>query len=185
MSVARYEPDLEGPSSKRHGPLIIRQKDAGPAATFKNMDYPEVSALSSVYSITYSGLPQSGRAPNSLTYRRQDLGGQHAPSPLNTFYQDSPSRGTLQSPIWSPMGNGSIDFSLQSPLYSPYSPGAIGQERGTPLSSNPRPGYYNPQRANAKASGRDYASGHHNVVDVDRIRQGIDVRTTVQSTCHS
>ena len=27
----------------------------------------------------------------------------------------------------------------------------------------------------------DYASGHHNVVDVERIRQGLDVRTTVRS----
>ena len=25
----------------------------------------------------------------------------------------------------------------------------------------------------------DYSSGHHNVVDVERIRQGLDVRTTV------
>lgn len=186
MSIARYEPDLERPSPKKRGPLIIRQEDAGPGPSFKEDmtpdDCSEVYTPDRVYPRSNSLFPQSDPAAKSFTYRRQDLGGQPPPSPLNTFLQDSRSPGAFRSPTWSPTGNASVDFSLQSPIYSPYSPGAIGQERGTPLPSNVRHSIYIPQRGHAKVSGRDYASGHHNVVDVDRIRQGIDVRTTVQRT---
>jgi hypothetical protein len=61
--------------------------------------------------------------------------------------------------------------------------GTIGQERAqirqpgfplTPISPNRRPAM--------RMGGRqepDFNSGHHNVVDVDRIRHGLDVRTTI------
>ena len=62
-------------------------------------------------------------------------------------------------------------------------PGAIGQERGQTFQPQFRSGPYSPQRRGPpKFGGRhthDFASGHHNVVDVERIRRGLDVRTTV------
>ncbi|KAL8889138.1 MAG: hypothetical protein Q9215_003527 [Flavoplaca cf. flavocitrina] len=73
----------------------------------------------------------------------------------------------------------------QSPTWSNFNatlsnPGAIGQERHTPISpfhcSNPHP------RNLMRHGGRhlpDHSSGHHNVVDINRIRKGADVRTTV------
>lgn len=64
-----------------------------------------------------------------------------------------------------------------------YGPGAIGQERGTVPSPQVRSGPYpQQQRGPLRVVGRqnnDYTSGHHNVVDVERIRRGLDVRTTV------
>ena len=39
---------------------------------------------------------------------------------------------------------------------------------------------YGPHK-NGQRHNHEYASGHHNVVDVERIRQGLDVRTTVRT----
>ena len=62
-------------------------------------------------------------------------------------------------------------------------PGAIGQERGQVFLPHFSNSTYSPQRRGpTKFGGRhtqDFASGHHNVVDVERIRRGLDVRTTV------
>lgn len=63
-------------------------------------------------------------------------------------------------------------------------PGAIGQERGQLRHSR---SHYGQQisgghiTSRAGRSEQDYASGHHNVVDIERIRRGLDVRTTVSS----
>lgn len=64
-------------------------------------------------------------------------------------------------------------------------PGTIGSERGAgfscPLYDNVRPqsvskGHHMKPRGYQQ---NEYASSHHNIVDVDRIRIGTDVRTTV------
>jgi len=64
-----------------------------------------------------------------------------------------------------------------------FGPGAIGQERGQTYQAQFRNGAYSPQRRGPPRFGgrhtHDFASGHHNVVDVERIRRGLDVRTTV------
>ena len=88
-----------------------------------------------------------------------------------------------QSPFWGQNYSTFLNSGLQSPIWTALNPGAIGQERGTPTLLHQRQGYY-PQhgRAQSKIGGRqshEYTSGHHNIVDIDRIRQGIDVRTTV------
>ena len=88
------------------------------------------------------------------------------------------------SPFWSPNYGRFLNSGIQSPIWAAFNPGAIGQERGTPGLLHQRQGYHHPQqtRTQCKIGARqshDYASGHHNVVDIDRIRQGIDVRTTV------
>lgn len=62
-------------------------------------------------------------------------------------------------------------------------PGAIGQERHSPLSPS-NPGHQIP-RTLSRPGGRHvraHSGGHHNVVDIDRIRKGADVRTTVCSS---
>ncbi len=67
--------------------------------------------------------------------------------------------------------------------YDLLGPGAIGQERGQAYPTHFRNGGYSPQRRGPPRFGgrhaHDFASGHHNVVDVDRIGRGLDVRTTV------
>lgn len=62
------------------------------------------------------------------------------------------------------------------------SPGVIGQERelmreGGPLLSTATYGSRGDRRGSALAS--DFGGQHHNVVNTERIRRGLDVRTTV------
>lgn len=151
-------------------------------------------------SIPNSPYAHSEEAGRSIAYGR-DLEGQKLPSPLDECPPNFAVRNSASKPQWSPTYTQFLDYGPQSPIwpaYSPsayssgsyssslYSPGAIGQERGAPLLSQHRPGYYpQQQRGIGKLGGRpthDYASGHHNVVDVERIRQGTDVRTTVRSS---
>ena len=82
------------------------------------------------------------------------------------------------SPFFSPYP----EYGMQSPLHTPFTPGAIGQERTTPVPSVYRSAYSpHNQRLYYKFPGRhsDYPSSHHNIVDVQRISQGLDVRTTI------
>ena len=50
-------------------------------------------------------------------------------------------------------------------------------------------GHHEPRRQNHRRTHHEYASPHHNVVDIEAIRKGLDVRTTVsrllmtRSTC--
>lgn len=105
-------------------------------------------------------------------------GGLYTPSSFSSL-----SRGAIdQTPSWSPTYNPFLDFPQQSPIWPPFSPGAIGQERGTPLLSCTHQERYGQQKRGQAQMLRRYnenPSGHHNVVDIDRIRQGTDVRTTV------
>ena len=78
------------------------------------------------------------------------------------------------------------NIGMQSPAWTSSSPGAIGQERGAlTLSSHCQGAQGQRHSGQPKLSGRQYhdnPSGHHNVVDVGRIRDGIDVRTTVSDS---
>ncbi|KAL9587557.1 MAG: hypothetical protein Q9212_000134 [Teloschistes hypoglaucus] len=79
----------------------------------------------------------------------------------------SPAFG-LRSPIWNGVdvashGHGAMLQRLHSPLHLP---GTFRQNTRGAI----RQGARNVQ---------DYSGGHHNVVDVDRIRKGADVRTTI------
>ncbi|KAI9761197.1 MAG: hypothetical protein M1840_001997 [Geoglossum simile] len=63
--------------------------------------------------------------------------------------------------------------------------GVIGQERGLlRQSSDYLPGRYSGQNRGTHnrvvaRHDQDYTAGHHNVVDIERIRRGLDVRTTI------
>jgi hypothetical protein len=65
--------------------------------------------------------------------------------------------------------------------------GVIGQERGLLRQSNDylQGRYSGPSRGThnrvVARHDQDYTAGHHNVVDIERIRRGLDVRTTVNN----
>ncbi|KAL8674624.1 MAG: hypothetical protein Q9168_000999 [Polycauliona sp. 1 TL-2023] len=94
-------------------------------------------------------------------------------SPISRNLQSFPLSG-MQTPSWSNFDN------------TVSNPGAIGQERHTPMSPSNNVNQY--PRNVVRHGGRhvpDHSSGHHNVVDINRIRKGADVRTTVRSILHS
>ncbi len=125
---------------------------------------------------SYSPFPFQTPSSAQFPFRKYPSG-LYTPSSLSSL-----SHGTFnQSPGWSPSYNPFSEFPQQSPLWSPFSPGAIGQERGTPLLTRT---HHEPYAQQKRGQGQmlrrynDNPSGHHNVVDIDRIRQGTDVRTT-------
>ena len=188
LTVAHYQPDLGGPIqrlSKSPGPLIIGQEtslesDLASMSPFDCHDAygPDNTPSSSLR----SQHPCSTSAVRPLAYRK-DFNDQHTPSSQHSYSQGYMDGTANQSPFWSPSCSTFLNSALQSPIWTALNPGTIGQERGTPTLVHQRQGY-NPQsgRAQSKIGGRqshEYGSGHHNIVDIDRIRQGIDVRTTV------
>lgn len=205
----RYQPRRESVSqrpTKDQGPLVIGQENSGLENAFGNMsvsgrqEYYDAGVPNTAFVSPYFP-PNPGS--RSLSYRR-DIAGQQLPSALdNCRFNGYVARSSSSSPQWSPVYSPFPDGTLQSPcwaayspgayspssyspgMYNPYgySPGAIGQERIVHHTPQPRALYcLQQQRGLTKLVGRqnhDYASVHHNVVDVDRIRQGTDVRTTV------
>ena len=81
--------------------------------------------------------------------------------------------------------NSYSDYDHMTTTWTKFRPGVVGQERTqTPLSRG-RVGplvHQHQSQAHVRSSTyhNDYASGHHNTVEVERIRQGVDVRTTVR-----
>ena len=116
----------------------------------------------------------------SITGRKESIG-LHTPSPLGGLGQGYVAPAAMYSPSWSsPIG----PYAMSSPLWSPYSPGAIGQERSSPSPSlRPRDIYPTPRTPSAVAKRQtvDFITANHNVVEVERIRAGLDVRTTVSN----
>ena len=209
LTITRYEPGADVASQqlpRDHGPLIIGQENLSLDSSFGSMslsdrhDSYDSEKLKAIFVSPYD-LPNP--TSRSLSYRR-DIAGQQLPSALdNSRFSGFTARNAASSSHWSPMYSPYVDYTLQSPpwvgyspgvyssgSYSPslfmsggYNPGAVGQERGTPqIPQHRSPYHHQQQKGIAKLGGRqslDYTSGHHNVVDVDRIRQGTDVRTTV------
>ena len=64
-----------------------------------------------------------------------------------------------------PVGQRMMPQNLQGHL------GPVAQRQYGPYKNGPRHNH-------------EFASGHHNVVDIERIRQGLDVRTTVRIQFH-
>ena len=187
LSIAPYQPDLGSPThipSKSPGPLIIGQETSlgSDLASMSIFEPSDTYGLETSRSSSFSQYPHSASASRPLAYRK-DCNEQHTPSSHPTYSQGYMSGNSDRSAFWSPNYNTFLNSGLQSPIWSGLNLGAIGQERGTPALIQQRHGYYPQQnKAQTKNTGRqshDYASGHHNIVDIDRIRQGIDVRTTV------
>ena len=169
--------------AESNGPIIIDQEDSGLDMALKEMtvsDFREAIGSDTAHRSSPSNTTPVAR---SFTYRKE-VGGQHTPTPLNNLLQGYSAPVSLYSPSWSPASNPYTGYGYPSPLWSPYSPGAIGQERGSPaLPHDRQPNYQQHPKSHGRLGVRqypDFASGHHNVVDIDRIRRGEDVRTTVR-----
>ncbi|KAI9672434.1 MAG: hypothetical protein M1829_004513 [Trizodia sp. TS-e1964] len=86
----------------------------------------------------------------------------------------------IDMPVWKP---GYGDYSFNPDYYQPHKwrgHGAIGQERGfsqRQADFAPMPGY--PDLRHEFWNGGQPQGSNHNVVDLERIRRGLDVRTTV------
>ncbi|KAL8795982.1 MAG: hypothetical protein Q9195_001558 [Heterodermia aff. obscurata] len=120
-------------------------------------------------------------AGRSFAFHR-DLSGQQMPAPLNlqktNYHGPDPGDVSPFSPSFSPYH----DYGVPSAVWASYPPGAIGQERAAPMLPPYRSSYYPyQQRLHHKYMARhaEFAPGIHNVVDIERIRQGLDVRTTI------
>lgn len=190
MSIMRYKPQTyHSPSRnvKGQSPLIVGQTDAGFDKAFENMSLSNCQENYPNENFGLSMAPQficPSSADQSLGYHGQYLTGQSLSPPEDYISAVTPRSSGPSSP-WSSAHSRYSEYGLPSPCWARYTPGAIGQERGVQAFPQARAGHFlQQQRSLGKLSGRqnhDYVSGHHNVVDVDRIRQGTDVRTTVRA----
>ena len=107
--------------------------------------------------------------------------GQHSPSYSDTVFQQSSYDGSSAEMY--------PQFDMNIAPWTGFGPGVVGQERAVPSFYQARSNCaLQQQQPPITRSGsrhhNDYASGHHNVVDIERIRQGLDVRTTVSEMIH-
>lgn len=195
--MIRYRPDpCHSPLSlsKNSGPIIVGQQDMGLIKALGNMSLS--SCGGTVYSSTYADSPLSSPlcVQNSATHSfgMSEYQSEQSLSPIGDYDPGFTPRSSGHNSPWSPPYGQYPDFGIQPTSWPPFNPGAVGQERGTPLSSQVRSAHpLQQQRISGKPTGRqghDYSGGHHNVVDVERIRLGTDVRTTVRvpsHACHS
>lgn len=184
----RFTPDVARSSLgcfKSNGPLIVGESDSTIVRSFGNLT---LGSCRGIYNAEYLTSPLASpvfhpnSADRSLGYRSEFQSGQLIPSPEEHGQGFTP-RSSSQSSPWSPGYSPYSDFGPHSP-WAALNPGAVGQERGSPHYPQARSGQYvHQQRSSGKSAGRqshDFSSGHHNVVDVERIRLGTDVRTTVR-----
>ena len=184
-----YRPDFDPTPQRpiqRTGPLIVGQEDLGLEPDLRNLSLDvgfgsqrvsaENGGISSRHFLTPTNKPLASR--RGVT--PQPLSSPMQPSSFQTL-QGSPA---TQSP-WSPLISPYSESSLQSPTWARYNIGTIGQERGMPLS----PQYFLENgarnlRGSVKLPSRqfhEFPAAHHNIVDIERIRKGSDVRTTVSA----
>ena len=104
------------------------------------------------------------------------------PPALNHSVRKNSCHSTLGSPYDHPF-HSIPRYGIPAPPWMPFGSNVITGDRAmTPHTRSCGPflvtGYRTSPRGTSRRD-RDYLSGHHNVVDVARIRQGLDVRTTV------
>ena len=197
LNTKRHEPDLQDTSRqspKRIGPLIIGEEDIGIDTALQKMSLTSSCTTTRqeiMRSASFPSFLESTPMHRSLTLRK-DLSGQHTPSPLDNSLNGCDRSSNRSSPFWSPTYGSGSGFGIPSSIWSSGSPGAIGQEREAILSPSLSGFYQHPlgngafdlqqQRSLYKGGRRhnEHNIGSHNVVDVNRIRVGLDVRTTVK-----
>ncbi|KAI9810954.1 MAG: hypothetical protein M1827_005685 [Pycnora praestabilis] len=197
LSTGYHEPELGKYSHHCLSPLVV------------GSERHDSSALETALGSLSLGQSkrQDGQLENFSATTQYNLpsSGERSVMPYNTYhvhkdprYEGSgyscPHRDIYAYP--SPCGGqGYPSYAHYGPAAGPweqYGPGAIGQERGQPrypqyqdwpVPQQNQNGPWSPQRRGPhKAGGRqnnDRGAGHHNVVDVERIRRGLDVRTTI------
>ena len=183
MDIETYGPDNDKANQvapQLPGPVIIGEENPSITSVFEQMTlndnsnpnrpFPGPSRPSMYKPSVFAG---------SFTHRKENIG-QHTPSPLRAPSQGVNVSASLYSPSWNSPFNA---YGLPSPLWSPYSPGTIGQERQSPSASqDPRELYHQQSKTLSRSSSRqmmEFPTANHNVVDAERIRAGLDVRTTV------
>lgn len=184
----RYRPEqdrLSHPTENQNGPLIIGQQDTGLERSFGSLD---VNGYGGIYHDQMlnppfiSALNYSNPNDRSLGYQGDYLP-ELFPSPAEVYSPAITPRSSAPSPPWSPAYSPYSAYGFQSPAWAAYYPGTIGQERGVPGLPQARTSHllqsHRQTGKPAARQGHEYGSAHHNVVDVERIRQGTDVRTTV------
>ena len=187
LSITHYEADVGGehqPLTRSPGPIIIGQEDSALDKAFSNMSvngYRQPNGFqyarnSSSYQTNLSARPLGDRKEASVL---------HTPPAFGSIAAGYGTAAvSLSSPTWSPNSDSYNGYGTSSALWSPYSPGTIGQERGSAIFPSQRRTLQHQQpRVHVRFSGRhqhEFSAVHHNVVDVDRIQAGLDVRTTVR-----
>lgn len=174
--------------SPRHipsqGAVPLQRHSSGLGGAFAHMSLGTRPGSYESISHDLSGIPVYARPSptgRSIITREDSLG--YWASPQVGFTGHTyPRRDLKPLPImYSPHHQEETMVPLRA--WDVFGPGAIGQERGQTYQPQLRNGAYSPQRRGPPRFGgrhtHDFASGHHNVVDVERIRRGLDVRTTV------
>ena len=185
LSIKVYQPDLDGTT---HGclasvnPLAMEYNKPSMTGRVGSSRVEGNNVPLSTHSSQWSRASQSTTTPRSFTARKDQLG-KHTPIPLDNTLT-SISTEDRYSPLWSPPYTAPpASCGTTSSMWSPpFSPGAIGEERQT---SFQRQNFHQPHGRNSTKlrggpkHGLPNTNKENNVVDVNRIRRGLDVRTTV------
>lgn len=191
LSIAHYRlgrERLSHHSGRNPGPFIIGHQETGLERALDGLDVNRYSGTHHNQLLGPSFVPALRYAPSndrSSNYQREYLP-ESLSAPAEVFTPPFTARSSATSPPWSPAYSSFSSYGLHSPVWATYYPGAIGQERGVPVPPQVRSSHPL-QRHAAKSLARqehEYKSAHHNIVDVERIRQGTDVRTTVWNQHH-
>ncbi|MCJ1294659.1 hypothetical protein MMC34_006217 [Xylographa carneopallida] len=173
LTVTHYAPDVvtsrANSTLKTRGPLIMGNGDSDPKSSFGNLN------ANGDHGRSYSAIYQS----NAKICGGNSQGYISSPSPPGYTARDC-QQNLKQSTTYSHPHSG-----ITNPSWQACTTGPVGQQRMMP----PHPqGFLGPMvlrqygpHKNGQRHNHEYASGHHNVVDVERIRQGLDVRTTVRT----
>lgn len=173
MSVQHYHDDE---------PLIPGHEDNFMHSRFQELDW---KSSSSAWVTPQQRSPLLPAGPTASPYLTTTL----TPTLFNAQQARLAPRFMVQEmgsgSLLSPYARSEPPFATQGRLWSAFNtiafgPGSIGQERISPLS--PFGTLHHQSRAPFRHGGRhirEHSGGHHNIVEVDRIRQGADVRTTV------
>lgn len=192
MTATYYVPDIKlpnpSPLAKDSGPLIIGNEDPYHDSALSHVNFTgghgsfNVDASGSMSPFSYLGL-----SPNlSLSSLGPDHDEHYMISPIGSYspgYSDTEFQRARYStsPFSEYPGYGNHTTPWES-----IAPRVVGQARVVSPPYRARNGsLLQQQQVTSRPGARqhnDYASGHHNVVDVERIRKGLDVRTTVRFT---
>ena len=186
--MGQYSPDLsagnEAVSSLR-SPLIIGQDDGDFDDSLRHLSLGGTSESSQIDTVgkRQRMLASNSSHPISNPVAAQPTYQNYVPNVSPLAYDPRFGIETGGNPYGVlPLGIPAFGMPL-IPLPS-YKPSVAEQHRAVPPFVRPRAGPVgHQQRLLQKQVPRqtnDYASGHHNVVDVERIRHGLDVRTTVR-----
>ena len=188
LSIIYYQPHLPSSLAQLGGgnaALLPGRKDRNLDKASEHMGLGDCQKTNEIQSSTlFRGPPSARPNPNVRSSISPRNVSSHPISPPRGYYaHDHSCHDSRQDSYGASYYDNYPCYGVPLPPLLAYGPGAIGQERDLAPSPHYRTGPYLQQhRGPARVVGRqnnEYTSGHHNVVDVERIRRGLDVRTTV------